>query len=366
MGTRSRCRCRDSTHEVYVLLSFLFSVSVARALDIAYSGHDVWNAVTVSPSGRVFVEYPRLDGSAGLSVAELSADGTAHAYPNEAWNSWMPGKDPAKYFVRTNAVRIGPDGALWVVDTGSPKFGAPRLVNGVKLVRVDLATNSVSRAYELGGVTSERSMIDDVRFTGDYAILSDAGDAALIVLDLKSGFVRRVLAGDASTSSRKPLLASGRELRDASGPVHIQVDQIEISPDGAWLYYQAAEGKMYRVPVAALTDASLSPSELRKKVEFWFDTPSTGGTAMDADGNIYLSDVNKRRLLKLSPSKKLDVIADDKRLDWADALWITDDGMLWTPVAQLDETAPFNGGVSKVKEPLVIMKLKIDHKPALH
>jgi len=31
---------------------------------------------------------------------------------DEAWNAWQPGHDPKDAFVRVNALRIGPDGAL--------------------------------------------------------------------------------------------------------------------------------------------------------------------------------------------------------------------------------------------------------------
>jgi len=108
----------------------------------------VWNAVATTSEGRVFVGYSSADGP-GLQVEELLRDGTRRPYPNVVWNAWMPGKDPASAFVHVNALRIGPDGELWIVDAGSPGFGKPSVPGGARILKVDLTTNEVSRIYPL-------------------------------------------------------------------------------------------------------------------------------------------------------------------------------------------------------------------------
>src|SRR4051794_33532064 len=82
-------------------------VSVLRA-------DQVWNAVTTTPDGRIFVGFPHLDGTAGTRVAQALPDGSMRPYPDAAWNDWTPGHDAGQAFVRPNAMRIGPDGNLWV------------------------------------------------------------------------------------------------------------------------------------------------------------------------------------------------------------------------------------------------------------
>lgn len=67
------------------------------------------------------------------------------------------------------------------------------------------------------------------------------------------------------------------------------LDQIEVSPDGTYLYYQPCNGGIYRIKTsyvdAALTNATIAAT-LRDYAELFILTPSTGGTAIDANGNI--------------------------------------------------------------------------------
>ena len=119
-------------------------------------------------------------------MVEWHGDNTTSAYPNEEWNSYAPGDDPSTKLLRTNSQRIGPDGALWLVDVGSPAFGEPVLLPyGPKLVQVNLTTNQVQRVYPMGNVTRNNSLLDDVRFNlaTSRAYLTDAGSPGNIVLD---------------------------------------------------------------------------------------------------------------------------------------------------------------------------------------
>jgi hypothetical protein len=90
-------------------------------------------------------------------------------------------------------------------------------------------------------------------------------------------------------------------------------------------------------------------------------TPTTGGTAIDANGNIYLSDV----ILKITPASNVTTLIQDSRLDWADALWTDRQGYLWIPAAQIDQIAPFQGGVSRVMFSVTIYKLQIGAQPSI-
>ncbi len=268
--------------------------------------------------------------------------------------------DGADRFVGVNAVRTGPDGALWIVDRGGPGIGKPLASHGPKLVRIDLATNRVSRVYDLGAVTEPWSFVDDVRFNGRRAYLTDAGDPGLIVLDLDSGVGRRVLDGHPSTIAQSPLVAEGKPLRDPHGdPVVIHADQLEVSPDGRWLYYQPCSGGLSRIETRFLDDASLGDAALAKRVERFADTPSTGGTAIDAAGTIYLSDTDRSRILTISPEGRIATLIADPRLAWVDAMWIDDAGNLLMPAAQLDRTPGLNDGTNAVKPPIVLYSLAI-------
>ena len=278
-------------------------------------------------------------------------------YPDSEWNSWTPHADAASAFVGANALRIGSDGALWVVDRGATGIGEPLVPRGTKIVRIDLQANRVSHIYDLAEAIEAHSFVDDVRFNGSTAYLTDAGRPGIIVLDIASGAARRILSDAPAVTAQKPLFAEGKQLRDPQGrAVVIHADQLEVSPDGTWLYFQPCCGGMSRIATRALDDASLSAVELARAVEPFADTPSTGGTAMDADGTIYLSDINTLRVLKIEPDGAMTTLLDDSRLVWIDAMWIDEAGGLLMPAAQLNRTPGLNGGVDAVQQPLHVYR----------
>jgi sugar lactone lactonase YvrE len=215
----------------------------------------------------------------------------------------------------------------------------------------------VSHVYDLADAIHANSFVDDIRFNGSTAYLTDAGWPGLIVLDVPSGAVRRALSDTPAVTAQKPLFAEGKQLRDPQGrAVVIHADQLEVSPDGTWLYFQPCCGGMSRIATRVLDDASLSAAERAQAVEPFADTPSTGGTAMDADGTIYLSDINALRVLKIEPDGRMTTLLDDSRLVWIDAMWIDEAGSLLMPSAQLNRTPGLNGGVDALQPPLHVYR----------
>lgn len=336
------------------------------SLTVALAVNVVTNGVTLSRDGRLFLVLSRIDGSDGPRVVEWVA-GDLKPYPDAAWNTWRLGQEAANAFVRVNSLRIGPDGDLWLVDVGAPGIGNPKLVGGPKIVQVDLAANNVRRSYRLDAATNEESFVDDIRFNGRTAYVTDAGSPGLIVLDLDTGNTRRVLDGDISTTAQKPVTAEGRTISGPDGdPIYIHADQLEVSPDGNWLYYQPCSGPLYRIETRWLDDASVSDAERAKHVELVAETPSTGGTAIDSEGNLYVSDTDRQLVLKVAPDGSTSTLIQDRRLLWVDAMWIDETGYLWMPAAQLNRMAPFQEGTSKVEFPIYVYKLQIGAKPPLN
>ncbi|WMC06097.1 MAG: hypothetical protein PQ275_07160 [Elizabethkingia anophelis] len=125
-------------------LFILFHVfgSANAQLEKVITSDVVWNGVTTSSTGRIFVNFPRIEGDTGKRIGEVLKNGTIIPYPDAEWNNWESGADVNEKFVRTNSLRIGPDGLLWVVDTGRPSMGQdPLSENALKLVSIDIATN---------------------------------------------------------------------------------------------------------------------------------------------------------------------------------------------------------------------------------
>ncbi|WP_428376096.1 L-dopachrome tautomerase-related protein [Lichenicoccus sp.] len=314
-----------------------------------------WNGVAIAPDGRVFVEFPRTTGSPGPSLAVLGRDNSLAAYPGGTWNEWSStGKaDPAQAFVGLNAVHLAPDNSLWAVDTGAPGFGKQALPGATKLVRMDPARNTVTRVYVLPpDVLEPKSMIGDVRFHGSLAYITDAGSPGLIVLDLATGSARRLLDHDPSTTAPRPILVDGEILKGPDNkPAMIHAGALEVTPDGAFLYYQPLCGPLYRIPTALLDDPKATPQAVAAGVQFWYDTPALGGTAIGPDGTLYLEDVENDSVLALDAHRALTTILHDRRLHWA-AAPVLRDGVLTLPVPQLDRAALFHHGHSQIQYPV--------------
>ena len=341
----------------------------------AQSRQAVWNGVAVAPDGRVFVVMPRLANSNGPQLAQLAADGSLTPYPDATWNGApataappasqpahppaMP-QPPAPAFVGLNAIHLAPDGALWVVDTGAPAFGKPALADAARLIRIDPATNQVTRVLTLpADVLRPKSMIDDIRFNGGHAYVTDAGAPGLIVVDLAAGSFRRVLDHDPALTAERPTTVDGEVLKGPDGkPVMIHADQLEVTPDGHYLYVQPLSGPMSRIATALLDDPQASPRALSSGLAFWYDTPALGGTAIAADGTLYLDDLETDSILSLSPARQMTVLLHDPRLHWADAPFLGPDGVLTVPVPQLDRAAPFHHGHSQIQFPVGLYSLK--------
>ncbi|KXT01923.1 hypothetical protein AC578_2551 [Pseudocercospora eumusae] len=333
------------------------------------------NGVSTTPSGRLFLVLSRIDGSKGPQVVEYNrTTSTMTAYPNEEWNSYAQGKDPGTHLVRVNSQRIGPDGKLYIVDVGSPSFGEPVIFpHGPKLVQVDVEKNEVSRIFWMGNATRYNSLLDDVRFnlaTGK-AYLTDAGSPGLIVLDLASGLSRRVLESyPGITEGVTPASAEGQYLvQSANGEsLFVHADQLEVSPDGKWFYFQPLNGGMSKIETKWLDQAyyntSLAGDALKSSVQPHALTPSTGGTAIDEDGCIYVADIDSQRIIKVDPSGKKTLVVQDPRLLWIDAMWIDSEKKLWMPAAQLNRGTPFGNGKVNITKPLHAFTIDIGVGPS--
>lgn len=305
----------------------------------------VWNAVAVA-GDRIFVAGPRWTGSRGPALAIVRGK-TVVPYPDAAWNGWRPGADPHHAFVNVNAIHLGPDGMLWVVDTGTPDFGGDPLAGGAKLVKIDLATDKVVRIYPFASeVARPGSYVDDIRFHGHHAYLTDAGQPGLIVLDLDSGAARRVLDGHPSVTAPhdRDIVLSGRVVRTADGkPLRVNADPFELSPDGRWLYYASLEGPWSRIETRYLDDSELGDAALGAHVEPWADLPPVGGTVMDADGSLYFSDLAADAIRRRTPDGTITTVVQDARLHWVDAPFLDTRHRLWLPVPQMDRSPNFSG-----------------------
>lgn len=326
----------------------------------------ICSAVSTTPEGRVFLYWTTYLNGTGPSLSEQLADNSTVAYPDAEWNAWNASdatQDPATHFLGIAAQRIGPDGRLWVLDSGSTDAYGP------KLVAFNLTTNEPAETHLLQNITTDSTHWDDVRFNGRMAYLTDISSPALAVYDLDTGAGRRLLEDDRSTTSYFPTSAQGRMMVESSGAYNFaNADQLEVSPDGAYLYYQPCNGGLWRV-ATSLLDAALhndtAAAALSASVEPYAPTRSTGGTAIDAEGTVYASDTDRNAVLRVFANGTTETLVQDDRLQWVDAMWVDAAGRLWMPATQLFRGANFNNGTATWETPFYVFTLDIGVGPSL-
>ena len=134
--------------------------------------------VTVSESGRIFVNFARWGDDIPFTVAEL-VKGKAVPYPNAAINNWpgraLPnpnafGHTPEQeladqnHLVSVQSVVVDPADRLWALDTGAPLL-KNTVPGGPKLVAIDLHTNQVVKVILLPTSTcGTNCYLNDIRF----------------------------------------------------------------------------------------------------------------------------------------------------------------------------------------------------------
>ncbi len=321
--------------------------------------------VTISKTGRIFVNIPRWIDEPTPSVAEIAADGSLVPYPDAAINAWdNTAGEPAKsHFVCVQSVVVDEEDTLWILDPASPGFKAV-VQGGAKLLKVNLATNKIERVYHFDNEAAPmKSYLNDVRFAHGFAFISDSGLGAIVVLDLSTGKVRRLLENHASTKAEpgvEPVIGNRPwKFADNTTP-QVHSDGIAIDPKFEYVYYKALVGWMlYRVPISALLDESISPEALGNHVERVAVTQTTDGLEFDAQGNLYMTALEENAIKVLRPDGRFEVFATAPEFLWPDTITMSRDGDLIFSTSQFHLMPAFNGGIDKRTPPYNIFRLKL-------
>jgi sugar lactone lactonase YvrE len=313
--------------------------------------------VAVTPSGRVFVNFPRWEQDVSVSVAEIAEGGILAPYPDQPWNDYRAAADNGadRRFVCVQSVTADPRGNVWVVDAGAPNMAL--LVPGApKLVCIDTVRNRVVRVYPIDRtIAPQGTYLNDIRFTpdGTRAVLTNSGEpGCLIALDVVTGQARRVLEGHPSTQIEPGFVVTvnGRALRRTNGQTaQFAADGIAIDRNGEYVYWQATTGStMYRVPVAALFDARMPPSQLGDLVQVRAKTFLADGYWMSQDGTLFLTSCADNAVRAMTPDGTFSVVARDPRLNWPDSLAGSADGWIYVTASHIPEMQAWQGsGVSR-------------------
>jgi sugar lactone lactonase YvrE len=335
--------------------------------------------VTVSPEGRIFVNFPRWGDDPTATVAEL-VDGKVVPYPNADINE-LDESAPGDHFLSVQSVVVGPAGeTLWVLDTASPKFG-PTIEGGAKLVGVDLETDEVTHTVVFpSDVALKSTYLNDVRF--DYtrgeegmAYITDssgAGDNGIIVADLASGESWRRLHKHPTVRAEenfvpivegRPLMQKPSPQADPS-PMTVGSDGIAIGAGGERLYYRPLSGRgLFSVAMDALSDPDMADEKVAETVKSHGPLGfASDGLEADASGRLYLTNYEDNGVLRWSPDGGLETLVHHPHALWPDTLALAD-GSLYFTANQLHRQPPFNEGKDLRKKPYQLYRIEIDAEP---
>ena len=317
--------------------------------------------ITVTPDGRILVSLHQFFGTE-MRVAEVLPDGALVPFP-DAW--WAVGFQSRLALNSVLGIQSDPRGVVWMLDNGMRGGVIPKLVGW------DTQLNRLERLITLPRpVTAENSFVNDLAVDRDHDaiyIADPAGgdNAALIVVDLRTGTSRRVLEGHQSVVPEDmDLVIDDRavEIRQPDGSTvrpRVGVNPIVLDHDNEWLYFGPMHGtSLYRIRTAHLLDPILDrEGRLAGVVERHGDKVISDGSSMDSDGNLYISDLAGSAVGVTDPDGGYRQLVSDARLAWPDAFSFGPDGLLYGVANQLHRSATLNAGTDETQPPFLIFRI---------
>jgi sugar lactone lactonase YvrE len=340
--------CAPSTEEAE--RSSAETAKVTYQLTETATSDRLWTGLAIGSGGRLFVAFPRWSPDVPVTVAEI-VDGEPVPYPNAEINAWSPDEDPGERFVCVQSVITDAKKSLWILDPANPGF-AGVVEGGPKLLRYNLVINRHVATYPFSDpVVMPDSYLNDVRIDleAGAAYMTDSGNGAIIVTDLKSGSSRRLLDDHPSTEAEEIVLTiEGKEWLQPDGESpRVHADGIALDPDGRFLYFQALTSRtLYRVPTEALRDESLSEADLAGRVEMVGKTGASDGLIFGADGWLYISAIEENAIKRLDPAtREVETVVQSEMIKWPDTFARDGEGRVHFTTSQIhlgqEVTEPF-------------------------
>ncbi len=287
--------------------------------------------VAISADGRLFFTVHPESRPQGNRLLEF-VDGAAVPYPDIS--------SQLNFFDTVLGVVVDGQNRLWTIDHGNHGLRVPRLL------AFDLESGDLIHDERFPeNIAPPGSLLSDLQVSADgwTVVITDASywrkRPALVVYDIGSGSMRRVLEGDKSVSSESYMIRSqNREMSFLGGIVSLRggVDGIALGP--TWLYFGAISGSgLYRVRLSDLLDESLPESQLAHRVERYATKPLSNGLSLDVDGNVYITDIEHNSVYVVGPDHEAKTVIQSEKIRWPEALSFGPDGWLYVSDSALSE-----------------------------
>ena len=311
--------------------------------------------IAVTPDGRLIMSQHQFYG-APLRVVEVLDDGSVVPFPNEVWSS-----EEDENGVGLNTVlglRSDSEGIVWMLDRSAGE-GQPG-----KVVGWDTENDELNRIIYLPQpIIADNSFLNDLAVDRQHNAIyitdtAEGDDSALIVVDLYTGFSRRVLEGDISTRPEDiPLIVDERIINSGGEPAQIGVNPITIDPDNEWVYYGPMSGRsLYRIATEDLLDESLTEGELSTRVERYGNKPICDGITVDGAGNVYITSITNNAIGVVDETGEYRTLYQDDLLSWTDGMAFGPDDYIYVTVSQLHNSPPLNNGKNDSNPPFYLVR----------
>ncbi len=342
---------------------------VAPGLEVYAELDQAVGNIAFLPDGNLVFSYHPFFRPELRVVAYDFDSQTVRPFPDKEWNT--PRTANENYLDDVLGVRSDTKGVVWMLDMGTRNNVTPKLVGW------DTKADKIKRVYKIPApVSTQTSQFNDfvIDPTRQLIVIADEGiarggdgsNAALVIVDLRTGNTRRMLNASPVTAADReyPIRIDGKLLsasQDAEPkPFCIGADGITIDAGNEWLYFTPYSGnKVYRVKMDHIANESLTDNALLAKVEEYSSKPNNGGLTIDRAGNLYYTDIEAQSIGWIpTKGRGPEILASDERLLWPDGLSYNRDGFMYVAASQVHLGAPFNKGVEKSTPPFYIFRFK--------
>lgn len=311
--------------------------------------------IAVTPDGRLIMSQHQFYGT-DFKVVEVLADGTVQPFPNADWSS-----HPDHNGIGLNnvlGIRADGNGVVWMLD--NPGEGGTG-----KLVGWDTRADRLHQVIYLAPpLIPENTFLNDfaVDLYHDAIYIADTAggsNAALIVVDLRTGSARRVLEGHTSVQPEAgtAIVIDGQTVTLGGDIAQIGVNPITLDPSNTWVYYGPMSGQsLYRIRTTALLDQTLTATDLIDQVERFGDKPISDGITIDGGGNVYVTDITNNAIGVVDPAGDYRVLYQDEALSWTDGFGFGPDNYVYVTVNQLQRSPALNQGEDASQPPYYLLR----------
>ncbi len=305
---------------VLTIMKSSFALEQNYYLGIVQQSTTRWTGVAVTSEERVFVCYPR-EGNIPFSVAEV-VNGTEVPYPNNEWNTWNLSCDGSQHLVSVNSIYIDKNGFLWILDSGSLLGSC--LCGCAKLIKVDLSTDSIIQIIPFNNtIVNDSCYLNDVRIDTErnFAYISESGQGSIIVIDLSTGNMRKLLSNHPSIIGEEMPLCVSSQIFICKG----NINGIALTQNGNYLYYKPLTSyDLYRIPTDLLMDSALDNATVEAGVEFVCTTLPSDGMEFDHHGRLFMTGIEDNAIYYLTPGLSLFTALVDSRIKYPEGIAITE------------------------------------------